>query len=149
MDWNKIPHYPRHLGVLSGAFKMIFEPMVCSAQIVHVLCIKIRTIYKQTEMISTWALSPRSTIRCIQNDFYAYGMFGANRGPIWLQDCQHLQTKWNKILHDTGHLVVPSCASKMISQAVVRSAQTVHLSWTDTNTISYRTEMRFHINHIT
>jgi hypothetical protein len=31
---------------------------------------------------STWASSPRSTIRCIQNDFSAYGTFGANLAPI-------------------------------------------------------------------
>jgi hypothetical protein len=36
---------------------------------------------------STWASSPRSPIECVQNDFYAYGMFGANRAPIvqWQQ----------------------------------------------------------------
>jgi hypothetical protein len=32
MDQNKIPHDPHHLGVLSGVSKMIFEPVVCSAQ---------------------------------------------------------------------------------------------------------------------
>jgi hypothetical protein len=31
---------------------------------------------------STWASSPWSPIECVQNDFYAYGMFGANRAPI-------------------------------------------------------------------
>jgi hypothetical protein len=31
---------------------------------------------------STWALSSRSTIGCVQNDFWAYGTFGANHGPI-------------------------------------------------------------------
>jgi hypothetical protein len=28
--------------------------------------------------VTTWTSSPRSTIRCVQNDFWAYGMFGAN-----------------------------------------------------------------------
>jgi hypothetical protein len=31
---------------------------------------------------STWVSSPRSTIRCIQNDFLANGMFGAKQAPI-------------------------------------------------------------------
>jgi hypothetical protein len=31
---------------------------------------------------STWAPWPRNTIGCIQNDFWAYGMFGANDAPI-------------------------------------------------------------------
>jgi hypothetical protein len=35
---------------------------------------------------STWALSPWSTIRCVQNDFWAYGTFGANLAPILHQD---------------------------------------------------------------
>jgi hypothetical protein len=34
---------------------------------------------------STWASSPRSTIRCVQNDFWSYGTFGANRAPILRQ----------------------------------------------------------------
>jgi hypothetical protein len=55
----------------------------------------------------------------------------------------------NKILHDTRHLVVPSCASKTISEPVARSAQIVHISCTDTNIVSERTEMRFHMTHVT
>jgi hypothetical protein len=35
---------------------------------------------------STWASSPRSTIRCVQNVFWAYGTFGANHAPILHQD---------------------------------------------------------------
>jgi hypothetical protein len=34
---------------------------------------------------STWALSPRSTIGCIQNGSWAYGMFGANHASILQQ----------------------------------------------------------------
>jgi hypothetical protein len=47
------------------------------------------------------------------------------------------------------HLGVPSSASKMISKPMVRLAQPVHQSSTDTNTISKRTEMRFHMTHVT
>jgi hypothetical protein len=35
---------------------------------------------------STWASSPRSTIRCVQNDFCAYGTFGANLAHILHQN---------------------------------------------------------------
>ena len=38
---NEIPHDPRHLGVPSGASKMISEPMVRSTQTVHLSCVKI------------------------------------------------------------------------------------------------------------
>jgi hypothetical protein len=37
-DSNKHPLEPCHLGVSSGASKMIFEPMVCLAQTVHLYC---------------------------------------------------------------------------------------------------------------
>jgi hypothetical protein len=46
----KIPHDPRHIGVPSGASKMIFKPMVRSVHAVHLSCIKISTISKWTKM---------------------------------------------------------------------------------------------------
>jgi hypothetical protein len=39
--------------------------------------------------------------------------------------------------------------SKMISEPMVRVAQTMHLSCTDTNTISKWTETRFAMPHVT
>jgi hypothetical protein len=42
------------------------------------------------------------------------------------------------------HLGVQPGVSKMISKPMVRLAQTVQLSCTDTNTVSKRTELRFH-----
>jgi hypothetical protein len=49
MDWNELPLESRHLGVLSGARKIIFEPMVCLAQNVHLSLSDIKTISKQTK----------------------------------------------------------------------------------------------------
>jgi hypothetical protein len=46
-------------------------------------------------------------------------------------------------------LGVPSSVSKTISMPMVCSVQTVHLSCTDTNTASKRTEKRFHMTHVT
>ena len=43
MDQNEIPHDPRHLGVPSGAYKMISEPMISLAQTVHLSCVRIST----------------------------------------------------------------------------------------------------------
>jgi hypothetical protein len=40
-------------------------------------------------------------------------------------------------------------ASKMISMPMICSVQTVHLSCTDTNTVSKPTKMRFHVTHVT
>ena len=83
MHGIEIPQDPRHIGVQSGASKMISEPMVRSAQTVHLTYVKVSTISKRAENeLPLEPLSPRSTIRCVQNDFRTYGMFGANRAPI-------------------------------------------------------------------
>jgi len=50
MDRSKILCNTRHLGVPSGVSKMIFEHMVRSTQTMHLSCIKISTISKQTEL---------------------------------------------------------------------------------------------------
>ena len=47
MDRNEIPLEPRHLGVLSGAVKMISEP--CLEQTMHLSCTNTNTISKQTK----------------------------------------------------------------------------------------------------
>jgi hypothetical protein len=49
MDWNEIPHDQCHIGDPSGASKTIFEPMARSTQTVHLSCVKISTISKQTK----------------------------------------------------------------------------------------------------
>jgi hypothetical protein len=69
-----------------GASKKISEPMVCLVQTVHLSCVKISAISKQTEMSfhfslvtyechrvqpkrdSTWPKSPRSTIHLSSTD---------------------------------------------------------------------------------
>jgi hypothetical protein len=55
----------------------------------------------------------------------------------------------NKIPHDPHHLRVSSGASKMISEVVVRSAQTVHLSYIKVSTISNQTEVIIHYSMVT
>jgi hypothetical protein len=44
---------------------------------------------------------------------------------------------------------VPSGTSKTIFEQMVCSVQTVHLSCTDTNTVSEQTKTRFHMTHVT
>jgi hypothetical protein len=60
-----------------------------------------------------------------------------------------LQTDWNEILHDLGHLGVLTGVSKAILEPVVRSAQTVHLSCIMNSTISKRTETSIHFSLVT
>jgi hypothetical protein len=165
--------------------------MVHLGQTVHLSCIKMTTILKQTELslitlechrvhpkwflrlcyvqrklctylasrlalspnglnwASTWASSFRSSNRCVKNDFWAYGMFGANPAPIWHRHNHCLQTDRNKIPQDPHHLGVSLGASKMIFEPVVCLAQALHLSCTDTNIISKRIKTRFHKTHVT
>jgi hypothetical protein len=116
-NWIKHPLEPRTQGVPSGVSKTFFEPMVRLAQTLHLSCVKI------------------STIGCVQNDFWAYGMFSTNHAPILHRHQQYLQIEQKEIPHDPRHLGVPSGVSKMISEAVVRSWQTVHLSCVNISTI--------------
>jgi hypothetical protein len=48
-DRSKHRLEPRHLGAPSDGSKIIFEPMVCSAQTVFLSCVNISTISKRTE----------------------------------------------------------------------------------------------------
>jgi hypothetical protein len=54
-----------------------------------------------------------------------------------------------ELLLEPHHLGVPSRVSKMIFVPMVCSVQTVHLSCTDTNTVSKWTKTRFHMTHVT
>jgi hypothetical protein len=55
----------------------------------------------------------------------------------------------NEASLEPHHLGVPSSASKTISMPTVCLLQTLHLSCTDTNTVSKRTKSRFHTTHVT
>ena len=66
--------------------KMIFEPVVRLAQTVHLLAPTPTLSPNRPKQDFTWATSPRSSIGRIQNDFWAYGTFGANCAPILCQD---------------------------------------------------------------
>jgi hypothetical protein len=92
---------------------------------------------------STRPTSPRSSVGCIQSDFWAYGTFGANRAPISHQDYHSPKTNRNELVLEAHYLGVPSGASKMIFDP-----QTVHLSCTNISTISKRTKTRFDMTHV-
>ena len=72
---------------------------------------------------STRATSPSSSIRCVQNDFRAYGTFGTNLAPILRQDNDYVKTDRNDLPLEPRHLGfhrvrqkgVPSGMSKTIS----------------------------------
>jgi hypothetical protein len=55
----------------------------------------------------------------------------------------------NRAPPDPRHLEVPSGASKIIYEPMVRLTQTEHLSCTNANTVSKQIETRFHMTHVT
>jgi hypothetical protein len=97
---------------------------------------------------STWPTSPRSSIRCIQNDFWAHGTFSANCAP-YIKISTISKMEWNELPLEPRNIGVQSGVSKTISKPMVHLAQTMHLSCSDTNTISEVTKMRFHKSHVT
>jgi hypothetical protein len=76
-------------------------------------------------------------------------MFSTNRAPILNRQQHYLQMHQNEIPHDPRHLGVSSGASTIISEAVVRSTPTVHLSCLKISTIFERTELSFHLSLVT
>ena len=83
-----------------------------------------------------------------QKGFPAYGTFDANRAPILRQDWHYLQTDRNELPLEPCNLVLTLGASKTIYEPMECLAQTMHLSCTDTNTVSKQEEERFHMTHL-
>jgi hypothetical protein len=126
--------------------KTISKPMVHSNQTATYLASRLALHPNGPKRASTWASSPSSTIGSVQNNYWAYGTFGATCAPILHQLKHRLQME---ILDDPHHLGVPSSASKMISEPMACSAQTVHLFVVKISTTSKRTETSFHLGLVT
>jgi hypothetical protein len=82
MDRNKIPHDPRHLGVPSGASETIPTLWYIRRKPCTYLARTLTLSPNGPKRGSTGATSPRTSIGCVQNGFWAYGTFGANDAPI-------------------------------------------------------------------
>jgi hypothetical protein len=76
--WNRAPLELRHLGVPSSASKMISQHMVHLAQSFPYLTLILTLYLNGPNEDSTWLTSPRCSTDCVQNNFQAYGIFGAN-----------------------------------------------------------------------
>jgi hypothetical protein len=80
------PPYPRHLGVPSGASKMIFEPMVRLSKPSTYLAPTLTLSQNRSKRDSTRPTSLMSSIGCIQYYFRAYRTFSANCAPTLRHD---------------------------------------------------------------
>jgi hypothetical protein len=86
MEPNELPFYPHHQGAPSDAPLKIFQPLVRLVQTKHLSCVEITLFLNGPKHPSTWSTSRRNIIGCVQNDFRAYGMSGANCARILCQD---------------------------------------------------------------
>jgi hypothetical protein len=149
MEQNKIRHDPRHLVVPSGASKMIFETTVRSVQTIHLYCVKISTISKQTETSFHLCLITSEYHRVHPKQFLSLWY-------VWHNPCTYLAPtltpSQNGLKHDSTSPKsprVPSGASKMVSNTMVCSEQTVNLYCVKVSTISKQTKTSFQFCLIT
>jgi hypothetical protein len=121
-DWNEIPDDPCHQGFLSSASKIIFEPMVRSAQTVHLSCLKISDISKLTETSCHFILVTLEYHRVRQKWFLSLW-------HVWGKLCTYLAPTLtpspNGPKRDSRWPTSPRSStgpSKMISEPMVHSA---------------------------
>jgi hypothetical protein len=79
----------------------------------HLYCTDTNSVSKRTEMTFHMTHSPRSSIGCVQHDFWSDGTFDTNDASILREDYHYLQTDSNKLPLEPRHREVSSCASKM------------------------------------
>jgi hypothetical protein len=147
-DRNELLLDPRHLGVQSGASKMIFEPVVRLAQTMHLSCIEINTIFKWTE-VSFYLTHVTLDYHQLCPKWFS---------KLWYVRCKpctylalRLTLSLNRLKWSSNWFTPPRsniwCPEK-ISMPVVYSTQTVHLSCIEISTISKRSKMSFHLTNV-
>jgi hypothetical protein len=94
-------------------------------------------------------MSPRSSIGCVHNNFWAYVTFGTKRCTYLASRLALSLNRPKRLSVEPRHLGVASGVSKIISEPMVHLVQTLHLSCTKTNTVSKQTETRFHKTQVT
>jgi hypothetical protein len=149
IELNRASTWASYHRVPSGVSKTISVPTVCLAQIVHLSCTDINTVFKWTKT--------RFHMTHVTLEF-------DQMRPKWFlrlwyvrqKHCTYLvsrlalyQMNWLKHPLELHHLGVLSGASKTISEPTVWLALSVHLSCTDTNTIFKWTKTRFYMTHVT
>jgi hypothetical protein len=119
--------------------------MVCLKQMVHLSCIK----------ISTTPNGPSFHLSLVTSVYHRVcPKWFLSRWYVCGKQCTYLvptltlsHMKRSEIPHDPHHLGVPSGASKMFSEPMVRSTQTVHLSCIKISTISEWKELSLEPRH--
>jgi UDP-N-acetylglucosamine:LPS N-acetylglucosamine transferase len=132
--------------VLADASKTVSEAMVLLAPTVHISCVKICTISKQTE--NELSLEPQNLgvlLGASKMTSELMVRLAQTISDLMVHLAQTIHLSFNEIPDDPHHLGVPSAASKIVSEAMVRLAQTLHVSCVKISTISKQTQMSFHL----
>jgi hypothetical protein len=149
MVLNKLLVNQCHLEVPSGVPEKFSMPIVIWRKPYIYLAPRLTLSPNGPKWVSIRPMSPRSTIRCAWKDFHAHGTFDANSTPILRLDEHCLQTDWNDPPLDTRHHRVPMGVPQNISMPMVHSAQTIHISSFEINTMSKQTKTSFRLTHVT
>jgi hypothetical protein len=132
-----------------SASKIMSTPMVCSVQTVQQSCTNTNNLSKRTKT--------RFHTTHVTYEFHRVRpkLFMSLR-YVQCKPCTYLASRLalspnrpNRAPPDPRHQEVPSSASKMIYEPMVRLTQTEHLSCTDANNVSKQIETRFHMTHVT
>jgi hypothetical protein len=149
MDRSELPLEPRHVGEPSNASKMIYEPMVHLTQTEHLSCTDANTISKWIET--------RFHMTHVTEEFHRVRLkWFPSQWYVQCKPCTYLASRLalspnrsNQASIEPHHLGVPFCVSKMISEPMVRSLETVHPSCIDINTVYKLTKRRHQMTHVT
>jgi hypothetical protein len=121
--------------------------MVCSFQIVHLSC-------THTNTVSKWMKTRFHTIHVTYELHRVHPKLYMSLWYVQCKPCTYLASRFalppnrpNRAPLDPRYLGVPSGASKMIYEPMVRLTQTEHLSCNDANAVSKQIKMRFHDSH--
>jgi hypothetical protein len=91
-EWTELSIVPHHQWVPSGVSKWFLSGWYISRKLCTYLALTLTLSTNGKKRDSTWPTSPRGSNGCVQNDFWAYAMFNANRALILRHDLHYLQT---------------------------------------------------------
>jgi hypothetical protein len=129
--------------------KMIPKPMVRLTQTVHLSCTDTNTISKQTKTNFHMTHVTLEFHQVRPKRFLSLWYVRRNLCTYLASRLSLSRNGPNELPLEPRHLGAPSGASKIISKPLILLVQIMQLSCTNTNTVSKRSKMRFHITHIT
>jgi hypothetical protein len=149
MDRNEIPHDQCHLGGPSGVSKRISEPMVRSAQIVQLSCVKISTIFEQTKTSTHLSLVTKEYHRVLLKWFLS--LWYHRRKPCSYLASRLAQSpnrpKWASTWVSSPRSTIGCVQNDLWAYGTFGANRAPILHWAIT--VFKSTEMTFHMTNVT